>query len=376
MNTNKYIFLFCVIFFVPLLAMGQSYKRASKREVEQIGKKEYKVTTGEVTKVVNSVGSGLDEFLLRKGNSEADSIFAGATSDYSSLEEATLDIDDLLRQVELEKKLNSKTNESLGFWISQSHDRRRKKEQEATRIANNIMRKEPTVEELVREKIVFGNKPTYYINGVEVEQSFINKLQTSEIIKREIRTKDTASGNPNGEIWYMVSDKTLNRLGIPLDLTYDYGFDQPDNISSIQSAAIRDELKRKELEKKSLPVIRREKNKDGSYVDIVVPQNTDKEEVKTGTVITEEAEYDPGTRVISRSVNNEGISSGSSAYPTVKRTTPAPQRPRQSQPVVRQNTKPAKESSKEAVKKQEDEPKKKSVRRIKQRIQSQYEDNE
>lgn len=50
----------------------------------------------------------------------------------------------------------------------------------------------------------FGTEPTYYINGKEVDKIEVNKLRKKEIISREVRTRNTVSGNPNGEVWFEV----------------------------------------------------------------------------------------------------------------------------------------------------------------------------
>ena len=50
----------------------------------------------------------------------------------------------------------------------------------------------------------FGNEPTYFINGKEVDKIEVNRLRKKEIINKEVRTRNTVSGNPNGEVWYEV----------------------------------------------------------------------------------------------------------------------------------------------------------------------------
>ena len=49
-----------------------------------------------------------------------------------------------------------------------------------------------------------GLEPSYFINGVQVDKVEVNKLLKSDIINREIRTRNTVTNNPNGEIWYTV----------------------------------------------------------------------------------------------------------------------------------------------------------------------------
>ena len=52
----------------------------------------------------------------------------------------------------------------------------------------------------------FGNEPTYYINGVKVEKTEVLKLRKRNILSRTMKLKDTASRNPNGEIWIEVKE--------------------------------------------------------------------------------------------------------------------------------------------------------------------------
>jgi len=391
MNTKKYIPL-CLMLLLPLFVSGQIYKSVSKREAEQIGKKTYRLSNGEITTIVNTVGSGLadeySKFLFRKsGNPEADSIFSDLNSEYVNLEEAALDIDKLLREVEFERKTNSDTNEALAFWIARRNRERKKKEQEADLIVENALKRDPTVEELARLKFRFGNKPTYYINGVEVEQSIANKLYPAEIVKREIRTQDTASGNPNGEVWYTVTDKALDRIKIPLDLTYNYLFDDAGKTSSNQLATYlkEKEEERKRLELKSIPVVRREKTKDGSYIDIVVSPDTPIQENEQQ--VEDVVNYGPGTQVISRSVNNQQIikASDQTETPTVSPSTPFTGTIRKTPPIdIKENKRvatpsgnekkqPAQDNKKKPqVKEKKEETPKKSVRQIKEDRQNRY----
>jgi len=379
MNTNKYILLLCLILLFPLFAVGQRLKPVTKREAEQLGKKTYKVSTGEVTKVVNTVGSGLDDeysqFLFRKpGNTEADSIFSDINSNYGNLEEAALDIDRLLREVELDRKTNSDTNKALDFWIARRNMQRKKKEQEADKIADNIIKRDPPVEELARMKLRFGGKPTYYINGVEVDNSIANKLYPGEILKRDIRTKDTASGNPNGEVWMTVTDKALQRIKIPLELTYNYLYEDAGTSSTKELATYLEEKEkeRKRIEAKSLPVIKRERTANGEYVDIQISGST-------GTTTKNqprepEQSRDSRTQVISRSVNNEIVIGNDDQSTPVQSASP-----RQSQPVIKRqvetnpaNTPEQTNQSRKQETKTDEQSSKKSVKRIKQDRENRY----
>ncbi|MBB4034691.1 hypothetical protein GGR21_000578 [Dysgonomonas hofstadii] len=387
MNTKKYILLLSLMMMLPLFAAGQRMRFVTKREAEQLGQKEYKASTGEVTKVVNTVGSGLDDeysqFLFRKtGNAEVDSIFSDINSNYDNLEEAALDIDRLLREVDLDRKTNSETNEALQFWIARRNRERKKKEQEAGKVADNLLKRDPSVEQLIRDRYRFGNQPTFYINGVEVDNSVANKLYPGEIIKRDIRTKDTASGNPNGEIWLTVTDKALKRVKIPLELTYNYLYEEAETAPAKELATYLEEKEkeRKRIEAKSLPVVRREKTSSGEYVDIPASGQSGTTVIKSQVEETEQAR-DSRTQVISRSVNDQVVF-GREDQPQ----TSQPASNRQSQPVIKRevesnpaNTLPQNnQSQQQAKQKQEvknEQSSKKSVRKIKQDRERRYDED-
>lgn len=56
----------------------------------------------------------------------------------------------------------------------------------------------------IDEESAFGYEPSYFINGNEVEKSEVNRLRKKQIINKEVRTRNTVTGNPNGEVWYEV----------------------------------------------------------------------------------------------------------------------------------------------------------------------------
>lgn len=382
MNTSKYILLSIMLLF-PLFAMSQRLKPVTKREAEQIGKKTYILSTGEASKVVNTVGSGLEDeyskFLFRKSNTaELDSIFGGVNSSYGNLEEAAIDVDRLLREVDLEQKINKGSNESLGFWIAKRNRDLRKKEKEAQSIVDNMPKEDPSIADLVRRRLRFGDKPTYYINGVEVSASVVNQLFQSEIIKRELRTTDTASGNPNGEIWFSVSEKALARVKIPVDMTLDYQFNETqiasgrnddEKINQLSDYLITKEREERRSGLKPIPVVKREYTADGKYVDKAVVKNIDvKREESTVPTEEKEANTPSGTRVISRTVNSQQVNPTTSGY-NVPAVSGADNRT--SQPVVKRSRDI--ESKSEASEKKVDQSSsapEKSVKRIKERHQN------
>lgn len=388
MSTSKYIIILISLLLFPLLADAQIYRAPTKNEAKQIGKKIYIISTGDTTRVVNTISGGLTDeyskFLFRKDKSaEADSIFGETDPTYSGLEEAALDVDRLLREIEAEKRINSERNDALGFRLARDYRNRKKKEQAAINIADSLMRKDASIEELTNMYIGFNGKPTYYINGLEVPFSITNQLYPSEVIKREMRVTDTASGNPFGEIWFLVSEKTLNRLKIPIDLTNDYLFNN--NVATTASAVPVNntaDTKRK-ASKAPEPVIRREITADGKQVDRVVKtEETDIPKEKSATEST--------TRIISRTVNDEKVGTDESATyiinrPGIKRIANPPQSTIRQQHYNSNSTTTTNNNIQnqdkavkvEEKKQQDDTPKtvpKKSVRRIKERLQNQYKD--
>lgn len=391
MSTSKYIITLTLLLLIPLFAEAQIYRAPTKKEAEQIGKRIYVISTGDTTRVVNTISGGLTDeyskFLFRKSqNAEIDSIFGETDPNYSNLEEAVLDIDRLLREVGEEKKINNERNDALGFRLARDYRNRKKKEQAAMNIADSLMKKDASIQELTNMYIGFNGKPTYYINGLEVPFSVTNQLYPSEVIKREMRVTDTASGNPFGEIWYLVSEKTLNRLKIPIDLTNDYLFNN--NVATTATAVPVNNTSeaKKKAPKAPEPVIRREITADGKQVDRVVKtEETDIPEEKSATEST--------TRIISRTVNDEKVGTDENATyiinrPGIKRVANPPQSTIRQQHYnsnnnssatttnnnVENQEKPAKVEEK---KQQDNTPKtvpKKSVRRIKERLQNQYKD--
>lgn len=59
---------------------------------------------------------------------------------------------------------------------------------------NNV----PSSEDLYKK---FGDDPSYFVNGILVNKEDAEKITPREIISREVKTRNTTTGNPNGEIW-------------------------------------------------------------------------------------------------------------------------------------------------------------------------------
>lgn len=137
------------------------------------------------------------------------------SSNYKSINEASSDIGRLLDEVEVVKNNGKSRNESLSLRVSQKNKRNLKKDKAAQDAWDKLITKENvSVEELVELRAKYGNRPTYYVNGIEVGQDLMNKIRTSEIMTQEFRIADIDNGNPNGEKWYEVSSKVAERIGL------------------------------------------------------------------------------------------------------------------------------------------------------------------
>ncbi|MBK5720451.1 hypothetical protein JGH11_06165 [Dysgonomonas sp. Marseille-P4677] len=365
MNANRYILLLILMVLFPIFASSQTYRPPTKREAEQIGKKTYILSNGDTTKVVNTVGSGLRDsysnFLFRKVHTtEVDSIFSDTESDYSSLEEAALDIDKLLREVELEKKLNSGRNDALAFRLARDNRALKRKERTAAQTADSLLKqKDPSVQELTSIYVGFEGKPTYYINGVEVSHSLVNQLYPQEVIKREMRVSNTVSGNPYGEVWIQVAEKTLNRIKIPVYLTSDYIHESTASATVVDPTIIK-----KRPEPAPLPVVRREITADGKKIDVLVTQPEMKDQKDENTTNNR-------TKVLTRTINDQKVETNGNPVPT---STPTYNNVRSSQPVVRRAqptlNKDTYNSKQQISNTEKDSAPKKSVRKIKERQQN------
>lgn len=125
---------------------------------------------------------------------------------YKSLEEAASNVNELISEIKEEQEKKEK-NQSLSFKLSQKkrgklfkekqaeEEWEKKKEEDALKL---------TVNDMVDLYAKYGDKPTYYINGVEVSESVANQLRSSEILSSQFKTKNITSRNPNGEIWLEV----------------------------------------------------------------------------------------------------------------------------------------------------------------------------
>lgn len=214
MNTSKYIFLI-ILFIIPAFALAQQKTKSNRGGV-------YVVSTGDTTQVVNPVRIGTRnpeaQFLNRGKSPIADSIYDGINSSYNSLEASTLELYKLLEDVERNQPAETTGNTALKYHISVERTKEMRAEKLAKAKADSIMyaKKRSSADELTANYLKFGDKPTYYINNVEVDGELVNQLLPKDILERNVKIKDTASGNPNGEIWFKIKDKAAYDLGLPL----------------------------------------------------------------------------------------------------------------------------------------------------------------
>lgn len=364
MSANKYIILFSILLLLPLCVKAQRFKSVTERQAEQIGKRHYITTSNDTTLVVNFISTGLNspetEFLrLDRSHSALDSLFHQKL-DYTS-EEAMLDMNALIQDLQREKKQLKGNNDGLSFRLASKNRDLRQKEIEAKKLVDAVRvkpKEDLSTEELAALYLKYGEKPTYYINGVEVDQSIVNQLRPSDVIKEDRRVKETLSGNPNGEIWITATEDGLNRIKLP---KYQKTTPQNNDLGSYIQEIKRVQREKEIKELKSIPVIKRETTDSGEYVDIqITPQ---KDQDREGNAV-----YSGGTKVLKRVVTNPAEEAPNEV--TIIEAAPSE---RNSIPVVRKREQS--NEIKEETSTKKDETPKRSVRRIKEKEASQYKDS-
>lgn len=206
MNLSKYIILVLIASLLPFLAYAQ--KKGNK----------YIVTTKDTTLIVSNRGEKdpQNKFLFNKMGADADSVSAILKSDYNSLEGALMDIDRLIGQIEKDQILLKTGNTSLAYRLSRANIDSRDKEKRARIIADSIQQEmlKKSADELAQEYVKYGNKPLYFINGTRVQSEVVDRISPNDVVKRDFIIQNTASGNPNGEVWITVTEKAINKLNL------------------------------------------------------------------------------------------------------------------------------------------------------------------
>lgn len=133
------------------------------------------------------------------------SVFEKRPPKYKTMEEAALAVEALLD--ELKKEQAQTTNSgSMSSRLSGGAKSTLRKRTPANTITSQYSQVNTTPSVNKNAYSDFGNEPTYYINGRIADKAEINMLKSKDIINRKIVTRNTASGNPNGEVWYDVKE--------------------------------------------------------------------------------------------------------------------------------------------------------------------------
>lgn len=111
------------------------------------------------------------------------------SSKYSSLEEAALDIDASLEK--LRKEMSSGLPQRVKGGSRNSFG--------GGAIDNSYSFMDTPETDVDKDK--FGSDPSYFINGEQVEKKEYLRLRERNIKSKVIKTQDTVTGNPNGEVW-------------------------------------------------------------------------------------------------------------------------------------------------------------------------------
>lgn len=203
MTAKKIIYVICLLILLPLCVYSQDPARAPKRRV---------ILPSGDTIVTSSKGGGSllsrdDMRFFKRDTSSLDMLvdsLYNLNSKYNSLEDAASQVSGMLSEIGDEQE-KSKENQSLSFRLSQQNRGRIQKEKEAQNMWEKMKKEEKlSAEDMVELYQKFGDKPTYYINGVEVDEAATNHIRPADILSRQFKVTNTVSKNPNGEIWFEV----------------------------------------------------------------------------------------------------------------------------------------------------------------------------
>ncbi len=201
MNANRYILTFLLI--LPVLSAAQ-----------KIGGTKYRVTTGDTTKIVNRLNTGLVgpdfEFLFSSKGGVVDSLYNEIQPNLTPLK-AVKEVNDILNEIERDQAILKAGNTSLSYRLSTEYIAANKKEKSARAYADSLLleQKRMSRNELVSKYLTYGDKPSYFVNGMPVRPEIANLLMSGDVITRDLRTN---TPNPNGEIWLVLTEKAMRRL--------------------------------------------------------------------------------------------------------------------------------------------------------------------
>lgn len=203
-KANKYL----VLIILLLLSVALS---------AQVARRKYVTRTGDTTVVVMTGSTGLygedAKFLLDQKASED---FLEKRSRYNRLKDAVLETEQVASIVGDEYKENNPNSGSLGFRAAQENVRLLQKNRAAEKnvISDRSINKEVSVAELTFMKEKFGDKPSYFVNGIPIDATTASRIPRNSILSRELKVSNTTTGNPNGEIWMVIGAQTFERLGL------------------------------------------------------------------------------------------------------------------------------------------------------------------
>ncbi|QIK59910.1 hypothetical protein G7050_08745 [Dysgonomonas sp. HDW5A] len=166
------------------------------------------VTVTKVNTNNNQISKEANKTAQTKTTSKKTSVFNKKyTPQYKTMEEAALAVEALLEDLRKEQAQTTSAG-SMSSRLSGGAGRATLRKKPATNPSyanNNSDNTTTNITNVVDEETSeFGHEPTYFINGKEVDKIEVNRLRKKEIINKEVRTRNTVSGNPNGEVWYEV----------------------------------------------------------------------------------------------------------------------------------------------------------------------------
>ncbi len=207
MNAARYLLLTALL-VLPLLASAQ-----------KIGKQSYKVSTGDTTKIVSRVNTGLTgpefEFLFSTKDKVVDSLYNEIQPDLTP-SKAVKEVNDMLNEIERDQAILKAGNTSLSYRLSTEYIAANKKEKSARAYADSLLREQKRMSQndLISKYLTYGDKPSYFANGMPVKPEITKELMPGDVVSRDLRTN---TDNPNGEIWLVLTEKAMRRLKLPMD---------------------------------------------------------------------------------------------------------------------------------------------------------------
>lgn len=209
-STSKYITLLFTFILSPIAVFSQT------------GANKYITRSNDTTTVVMATQGLRGEasaFLLDDKNAE-DYLFK--RDRYNKLKDAIQETNHISDLVQGQIESVAPTNGAFNFGEAQQNISTLRKEQEFERMMRKEAIKDNSLEEMAYLRKKYGNKPSYFINGVEVDSKTANSISDEDILTRSLKVDNTSTGNPNGEIWFVVNNKALRKIGLD---EYIYGQD-------------------------------------------------------------------------------------------------------------------------------------------------------